>query len=233
MKETPICVLFHDEHYVAVHKPPAVLVHRSWLSQDDRFLLQMVRDRIGRRVYPVHRLDRATSGVIVFGLSSRAAERLHSAFGRQEAEKRYQAVVRGWPGATGVIDHPLDDPETGGPRRPALTRYRLLAQTELAEPVDRYPTARYGLVEARPLTGRRHQIRKHLKHISHHIVGDTTYGKGSHNRFFRERFGIHRLLLRAQSLGFNHPFTGERLLIRAAPEPDWDALMAALGWPTA
>jgi len=230
--DTPIPLLFRDEHFVAVHKPPGLLVHRSWLAQDERFLLQMVRDHIGQYVYPVHRLDRATSGVIVFGLSSQAAERLHTAFEQHAPEKRYRAVVRGWPAETGAIDHPLDDPESGKARRPALSRYRVLAKIELPEPVDRYPTARYGLVEVRPVTGRRHQIRRHLKHISHPIVGDTTYGKGRHNRFFREHFGINRLLLRAESLEFEHPYSGEHVLIQAAPESDWEDLMAALGWPT-
>jgi len=225
-----INILFQDDHLVAVHKPPGVLVHRTWLAQDERFLLQMVRDRVGRRVYPVHRLDRATSGVILFGLNGESAARLQAVFEEQRIAKRYHAVARGWPQDAGEVDHPLDDPETGVSRRPALTRYRVLARIELEEPVDRYPTTRYSLVEASPVTGRRHQIRRHLKHISHHIVGDTTYGKGTHNRFFRERFGIHRLLLQARSLSFDHPYTGEHLIIRAAPEADWAGLMSALGW---
>jgi tRNA pseudouridine65 synthase len=227
----PDCTpLFLDDHYVAVHKPPRLLVHRTWLAEDERFLLQQVRDRIGRRVYPVHRLDRATSGVIVFGLSPAAARRLQAAFEAKQVSKGYRAVVRGWVTAAGVIDHPLDDPETGAGRRPALTHYRPLARAELPFPVDRYPTARYSLVEAEPLTGRRHQLRRHLKHVSHPIVGDTSYGKGTHNRFFRERFGVDRLLLVARELRFVHPYTSAPVAIRAACESEWDRVMDALGW---
>lgn len=222
--------LFRDEHYVAVHKPPRLLVHRTWLAEDEHFLLQQVRDWIGQRVYPVHRLDRATSGVIVFGLSPAATRRLQAAFEAQQISKRYRAVVRGWVTDAGVVEHPLDDPETGAGRRPAVTRYRPLARTELPFAVDRYPTARYSLVEAEPLTGRRHQVRRHLKHLSHPIVGDTSYGKGTHNRFFRTRFGVDRLLLVASALRFVHPYTDNPLVIRAAREPEWDRLMDALGW---
>lgn len=222
--------LFRDEHYVAVHKPPGLLVHRTWLAEDTDFLLQRVRDRVGQRVYPVHRLDRATSGVIVFGLSPAATRRLRSAFEAQQVSKCYLAVVRGWVTAAGTVDHPLDDPETGVGRRPALTRYRPLARTELPFAVDRYPTARYSLVAAEPLTGRRHQVRRHLKHVAHPIVGDTSYGKGTHNRFFRSRFGLDRLLLVASELRFVHPYTGDPVLIRAARDPDWERLLEALGW---
>lgn len=222
--------LFLDDHYVAVHKPPRLLVHRSWLSSDEQFLLQQVRDRVGRRVYPVHRLDRATSGVIIFGLSADAARQLQAAFEARQVAKCYRAVVRGWIDEAGIIDHPLDDPETAVGRRPALTRYRPLARAELPFPVDRYPTARYSLVEAEPLTGRRHQLRRHLKHLSHPVIGDTSYGKGTHNRFFRERFGIGRLLLVARELRFTHPYTGEPVTIRAAREAPWEKVMDTLGW---
>ena len=230
MNDQPPVLLYEDDRLVAVHKPPGLLVHRSRLAGDDRFLLQLVRDLLGRRVYPVHRLDRATSGVILFGLDAEAARRLQSGFETQGVEKIYHAVVRGWIAEAGRVDHALDDPESGKDRRPAETLYRPLANAEIDEPVGRYATARYGLVEARPLTGRRHQIRRHLKHIGHPIVGDTTYGKGCHNRLFRDRFDSRRLCLRAVSLSFTHPFDGRRLTIDAAREPDWSALMEALGW---
>lgn len=226
----PPILLYEDDRFVAVHKPPGLLVHRSRLADDERFLLQMVRDLLGRRVYPVHRLDRATSGVILFGLDTEAAQRLHSSFEDQGVEKRYHSVVRGWIEQPGRVDHPLDDPESGKARRPAETLYRPLGKTEIAEPVGRYASARYSLVEAQPLTGRRHQIRRHLKHIGHPIVGDTTYGKGCHNRLFRDRFGSWRLCLRAVSLSFTHPFAGHRITIEAASEPGWDGLMEALNW---
>ena len=230
MKPAPPDILFRDDHYVAVHKPPGLLVLRTWLARDEHFLLQLVRDRIGQRVYPVHRLDRATSGVIIFGLSPEATRLLQAEFEGNRVVKHYRAVVRGWLSGPGIIDHPLADEETGMDRRPAQTRYRPLAFAELDHAVDRYATARYTLVEAEPVTGRRHQIRKHFKHVSHPIVGDTTYGKGTHNRFFRTRFGADRLLLMAWHLAFEHPFDRRPLGIPAIPEAGWMELMEALGW---
>ena len=174
----------------------------------------------------MHRLDRATSGVIVFGLSPAAARRLQAAFEAKQVSKGYRAVVRGWVTAAGVIDHPLDDPETGAGRRPALTHYRPLARAELPFPVDRYPTARYSLVEAEPLTGRRHQLRRHLKHVSHPIVGDTSYEPAAATR----SAAVDRLLLVARELRFVHPYTSAPVAIRAACESEWDRVMDALGW---
>ena len=138
--------------------------------------------------------------------------------------------LRGWIDEPGEIDHPVRDrDEEGGPKA-ALTRYRPLASVELPCAVGRYRTARYALVEAQPLTGRRQQIRKHLKHIAHPVIGDTTHGRGEHNRFFRETFGCHRLLLQARELSFLHPLTGKRLQIRAAAEPSWESVIERLGW---
>ena len=222
-------VLYRDEHYVAVDKPPGVLVHRSALSTDRDVVLQLLRDQLGRRVYPVHRLDRATSGVLLLGLSPEAAGRLSECFRDRRVAKTYLAVVRGWPAARGVVDHPVRDRDDGA-LADALTRYRRLAGAELAVAVTRYPSSRYALVEACPETGRRHQLRQHFKHIFHPLIGDTTYGEGRHNRFFRERFGVQRLLLMARSLGFVHPYTGEWVDIRAEPDRDWRAVARALGW---
>ncbi|MCW8962874.1 MAG: pseudouridine synthase [Gammaproteobacteria bacterium] len=223
-------VLFKDEHYIAVHKPSGLLVHRSWLSQDRVFLLQQLRNQIGQRVYPVHRLDRATSGVIIFGLSSESAQALNQVFTDQRASKSYHAIVRGWlPEPEVFVDHPIQDRETDTPYQEAQTRFRELARTELPFAVDRYPQARYSLVEAQPLTGRRHQIRKHLKHISHPIIGDIRYGKGTHNRFFRQQFGIQRLLLSAQRLRFQHPLTGEAINIGAAEDAEWSRVIQETG----
>lgn len=227
----PLPILYRDAHYVAVDKPPGLLVHRSPISRDRVFLLQLLRDQLGQRVYPVHRLDRATSGVLVLGLSPAAAACLAGCFQRGEVDKAYLAVTRGWVDAAGLIDHPVSDEEGHGRPQPARTRYRRLATVELQEPVDRYPTARYSLVEAEPLTGRRQQIRKHFKHVSHHLIGDTTHGNGRHNRFFRERFAIHRLLLMARRLCFDHPYGGHRVDIRAQPGADWQKIAAMFDLP--
>ncbi len=224
-------ILFRDEHYIAIHKPANILVHRSWLaSRDRRFVLQELRDQIGQRVYPVHRLDRATSGVLIFALTPAAGQRLSARFEAGEVAKDYLAVVRGWADTAGVIDHPVRDRDQGGAPREAVSRYRRLARIELPFAVDRYPSSRYSLVAVQPQTGRRHQIRQHFKHLSHPLLGDTTYGNGRHNRFFREHFAIHRLLLLARQLAFEHPDSGERIVIGAAPEPDWSRLLSLPDW---
>ena len=225
-----LATVYRDNHFVAVHKPAGLLVHRSRLSEDKEFLLQRLRNQIGQHVYPVHRLDRATSGVIIFALNSEAAQLLNLAFTGQNVTKTYHAIVRGWlPEPELLVDHPLQDKETGTPYQDAQTRFRELTRTELPFAVDRYPRARYSLVEAQPLTGRRHQIRKHLKHISHPIIGDIRYGKGTHNRFFRDHFGCHRLLLMAQSLHFRHPFSKRPVAIAANEDQQWKDLLIQSG----
>ena len=196
--------------------------------------MQRLRDQLGVRVYPAHRLDRATSGVLLFALDPVAHERLSTAFEYGGIAKRYLAIVRGWPPDVLTIDHPLrrlsDDGEVleAETAQQAITSLRTLARTELPVPIDRYPAARYALVELRPTTGRRHQLRRHLKHANHPIIGDTTYGKGAHNRLFRERFGCKRLLLHASRLELTQPTSGQPLAIDAAPPPDFAAVVAAL-----
>ena len=224
-------ILYQDEHYVAIDKPPGLLVHRSPISRDRVFALQLLRDQLGRRVYPLHRLDRATSGVMLFALSAAAAAAVGRQFDCGTVDKEYLAVVRGWVEADGLIDHPLADEDGNGAAQPAQTRFRCLAQIELPHAVDRYPTARYSLVAVHPLTGRRQQIRRHFKHVSHHLVGDTTHGNGRHNRFFREVLQIRRMLLLARSLAFHHPYLGERVRIEAGADPDWQRVAQLFGHP--
>ncbi|MCB1802815.1 MAG: pseudouridylate synthase, partial [Gammaproteobacteria bacterium] len=178
----PLSILYRDDHYVAVDKPPGLLVHRSPISRDRVFALQMLRDQLGRRVYPVHRLDRATSGVLLFALDAISAQHMVARFDARQVGKEYLAVARGWVDSEGFIDHPVADQDASATAQPAQTRYRCLARIELPYAVDRYPTSRYSLLTVTPLTGRRQQIRKHFKHISHHLVGDTTHGNGRHNR---------------------------------------------------
>ncbi len=225
-------ILYRDAQYVAVHKPANVLVHRTWLaSRDERFVLQLLRDQLGQRVYPVHRLDRATDGVLLFGLQPQAVSALAEAFDAGEVDKGYWAIVRGWAAERGFIDHPVRDKDEGGDAKTAQTAFRRLARVELPVAVDRYPSSRYSWVSVQPLTGRRHQIRQHFKHIGHPLVGDTSYGKGTHNRFFRDRYDITRLLLMSRRLAFTQPFTGERVTVVAEPAEDWRRLCAQFGWP--
>jgi tRNA pseudouridine65 synthase len=227
----PLEVLYRDADYVAVHKPAGLLVHRSRLAAESgRCALQLLRNQLGARVYPLHRLDRATSGVLLFALAPAGASRLGEAFAAHRIERRYRAVVRGWVDDAGLIDHPVRDRDAGGAAKPAATRYRCLARVELAEAVDRYPTSRYSLVEVEPLTGRRHQIRQHFKHLHHPLIGDTSYGKGRHNRFFRERYGLDRLLLEAHHLGFAHPADGRPVRIDTCADGCWRRVFALFGF---
>jgi tRNA pseudouridine65 synthase len=236
----PMDILFRDEHLVAVHKPAGLLVHRSALDRHETdFALQRARDQLGQRVYPVHRLDKPVAGVLLFALSESAARSMTALFTANAVEKTYLAVVRGFAPPSGIIDYPLVemwDAKTDAlaqrdkPAQPAVSEYECVQQVELPYRVGRYATARYSLLRVYPRTGRRHQIRRHLKHIFHPIVGDTTHGDGVHNRFFREQLDCQRLLLTATALRFTHPVTGVALCVEAAPDAVWQRLLLRLDW---
>ncbi len=233
----PLEVLHQDQQLVAIDKPPGLLVHRSNLDRHEtRFALQLLRDQIGRRVYPVHRLDKATSGVLLFALDPDDARCLAQQFEARTVRKEYLAIVRGYCPARGTVEHPLED-ETGtsarAAPREARTDYQCLRTVELPVAVDRYATSRYSLVALRPHSGRRHQLRRHMKHIAHPIIGDATYGKGVHNRFFRQHFACDRLLLACVSLTFQHPRTQVPLTIRTGPGSKFEQVVSGLGWSLA
>ncbi len=235
-----LTVLHHDADLVVIDKPPGLLVHRSQLDRHEtRFAVQLLRDQIGQRVWPVHRLDKGTSGVLVFALRADVAATLGSQFQRGEVSRRYLAIVRGHPPADGLIDHPLDTPGDAyedrdcGEARPARTVFRRLADVELPIAIERYPTSRYALLALYPLSGRRHQLRRHLKHIAHPIIGDATYGKGRHNRFFASELGVGRLLLACTALAFRHPRDQRPLLIATPPGDGFSLLTQRFGWDAA
>lgn len=231
-------VLFADDHVVAIHKPSGLLVHRSALASAERLCaVQGLRDQIGQRVHPVHRLDRGASGVLLFALHARAAARLGEQFRGGRVRKRYVAVVRGWPPTSGCVDHPLRPLSEDGRARllpceplPSVTHFRRLGTTEMPWLATPHPTSRYSLLELFPATGRRHQIRRHLKHVSHPIIGDVTYGKGLHNRHFRDYLGSHRLLLACTALEFRHPEEERWLTVRAPVAPEFRTVVDRLGW---
>jgi tRNA pseudouridine65 synthase len=234
-----LTILHEDEHVVVVHKPAGLLVHRSNLDRHEtRFAVQLLRDQLGREVHPAHRLDKPTSGALAFALDRGSCQHLSQQFEDGRVAKHYLAVVRGHPEDRFEIDHPLtpisDEPgrsaRTPRPAQPALTRGHTLARCELPHRVDRYPTSRYALVALEPLTGRRHQLRRHLKHVSHPIVGDTTYGKGRHNRLFAGLFGSERLLLACTALAFEHPVTGQPLTVGCPLEASFHSVLDRLGW---
>ena len=238
---SPLAIVYRDECLCAIHKPSGLLVHRTPLDRGEtRFAVQLLRDQIGCHVHPVHRLDRGTSGVLLFALDRDVARAVGAQFLDREVGKRYVAVVRGHPPVTGTIDHALGrqrdeyefHPSGAGDGEPqgAVTRYRRLAIAELPHAVDRYPSSRYALLELQPETGRRHQIRRHLKHVAHPVIGDATYGKGRHNRLFARLFGSDRLLLACVELRLVHPATGKPLVLAAPPADDFIRITAALGW---
>jgi tRNA pseudouridine65 synthase len=212
----PLEILYRDDELIAVNKPAGMLVHRGW-ARDGVPALQVLRDQIGRHVFPVHRLDRATSGVLLFAHSGELARMVQSDFNAHSVDKRYLALCRGHDVDLRQVDHPLAK-ERGAPLQPSITDFSLLGSFE-----------RYGLYEARPRTGRLHQIRRHLKHASHPIIGDVRYGKGEHNRIFRERFDFHRLALHASQLQVRHPRSRELLTLRAGLPRDFADLLERLG----
>jgi tRNA pseudouridine65 synthase len=224
----PLRILHLDADLVAIDKPAGLLVHPSALdAHEERTALQLLRDQLGQRLWPLHRLDKGTSGVLLFARHVQAARTHGAAFERGEVRKRYLALVRGWPAASGTISHPLardpEKPSAGQATLGACTRFEQLDCFDWAFAVDgRHPTSRYALVGVEPLTGRRHQIRRHFKHIAHPLVGDTTHGKGAHNRAVASWLGLQRLWLHAQSVEL--PTRAGRLRIVAEPGPEWDAL---------
>ena len=222
-------ILYQDDDVIAVSKPAGVFVHRTSFSSEKKVLLQTVRDLIDTKLWPIHRLDRATSGVILFAKTPLAAKQLSQDFSLRRVEKHYLAIVRGYTDAKGTIDYPLKD-QKEQPKE-AITEYQSLGKIELPIPVGRYATARYSLIRAEPLTGRRHQIRKHMSHVFHPIIGDTTYGEGRHNRLFRNEFGISRLLLIAHKISFRHPRTNNRVTVQSPLDPALYQLFARFGWP--
>lgn len=212
---------------MAVDKPAGLLVHRTGLDAGEtQFALQLLRDQLGRPVWPAHRLDKGTSGVLLFALDADAARSLNQAFEAPDAvQETYIAVVRGWPADAGLIDHPLkrmeDDARAGRMEvQEAQTRYRTLGRYELPLPYGGFPATRCALVELQPLTGRRHQLRRHMKHLAHPIIGDATHGKGALNRDIAGLLGLQRLWLHASRLVLQQPDT-PLLVIEAAPGAEW------------
>jgi tRNA pseudouridine65 synthase len=233
-------IIYQDQYIVVVNKPAGMLVHRSWLDKHEtQFVMQTLRDQIGQHVYPLHRLDRPTSGVLVFALSSEYAAQMMPMFAEHRMEKVYHAVVRGWIKESAVLDYPLKEEldkiadkfaRQDKEAQSAITEYKPLGYVEVPFSTGRFPTSRYSLVEMKPLTGRKHQLRRHMHHLSHHIIGDTTHGDGKHNRLFREHYDCHRLLLHASELSFVHPFTQENLVLKASFDDIWTRLMNEFKW---
>jgi tRNA pseudouridine65 synthase len=221
-------ILYQDDYLAIVNKPAGWLVHRTPLDKGEtRFVLQALRDQIGQHVWPVHRLDKGTSGVLVFALSAEVARTLGQAFETGEGlHKTYRAIVRGWPADAGLIDHPLkrmpDDMRVEREEiQAAQTRYATLRQSELPMAQGTFTSLRWAEVQLQPLTGRCHQLRRHMKHIAHPIMGDATHGKGPLNRAVADLIGLQRLWLHAESLELPHPVTRESLCLGSPLPAEW------------
>ena len=207
-------IIYQDEYLAAINKPHGLLVHRTKLANDaDEFALQILRDQLEKHVFPVHRLDRKTGGVLLFGLNEDINKAMQRAFADKMVSKKYLAIVRGFTEDYGTIDYPLK--RENGRIQEAITQYNTLDRAELDIPFGKHQTSRYSLLEINPLTGRYHQIRKHLDHIHHPIIGDRPHGCNKQNKLFKEKFQLMTMMLHARELSFRHPVTNEEIRIVA------------------
>ncbi|MDO6391485.1 pseudouridine synthase [Pontibacter sp. BT731] len=229
-------IIYEDESYVAVNKPNGLLVHRTRIAEEKKeFALQMLRDQLGYPVYAAHRLDRGTSGVLLFAKNPEAVAPLVKAFEEKQVDKVYYAIVRGYTPEKDTIDSPIrpDKDHRHKASQDAVTHYERLATTELPIPVGRYSTARYSLVKVQPETGRMHQIRKHFAHIRHYIIGDKRHGDWRHNQMFLEQLESPIMLLHSASLAFTHPFQDSLVRIQAPLPQHFERLCLQFGWESA
>ena len=207
-------ILYQDAHIVAINKPPGFVVHRSTMTHNAKdIVLQSLRDQLERRVYPVHRLDRKTSGVLLFTLDQETQKQVYEIFREQQVHKEYKAIVRGWPAGEGLIDYDLTNDK--GKSQTAQTFYNTSKHYEIDLPHGKFKTSRYSSVTLKPLTGRMHQLRKHMAHINHPILGDRPHGCNKQNRLWKSNFGLTQMMLHANFLSLDHPLTGAKLEIKA------------------
>jgi tRNA pseudouridine65 synthase len=220
-------IIFQDEYLVAINKPPGLLVHRTKLANDANvFALQLLRDQIGQHVFPIHRLDRKTSGVLLFALNEDIHKTMQLTFAEKKIKKTYLSIVRGFTEDDDIIDYPLR--KDNGIMQDAVTKYKTLGKTEINLPFGRHSTSRYSLLQVQPLTGRKHQIRKHLAHIHHPIIADRPHGCNKQNKLFKEKFGLMTMMLHASQLEFQHPKTDQSTTIKAELHSEFRRMLKEL-----
>lgn len=213
-------ILYQDEYIVAVNKPHGLLVHASPIARNaTEFALQIVRDQLGKKVYPAHRIDRKTSGILVFSLDKETDSCMQQLFASNDIQKKYLAIVRGHTPEFSTIDYALKRDD--GKIQEAQTDFRTLQHTEIPYPSGKFNSSRYSLVEAHPKTGRFHQLRKHFAHIFHPIIGDRPHGCNKQNKFWKDTFQMETMLLHASSLSFTHPVTTVKIEISATPQEEF------------
>ncbi len=217
-------IIYQDENLIAINKPHGLLVHQSSIARDaTEFALQLLRDQVGKHVSPVHRLDRKTSGILLFAFDKPSEIAMHQQFMNTETNKKYLAILRGFTPDTMDIDYPLA--KENGTMQDAFTSFRTLQRAEVAVAFGKHPTSRYSLVEATPKTGRMHQLRRHFSHILHPIIGDRTHGCNKQNKFFKEQWNMTTMLLHASELEFSHPITKERIHLKADLHDEFKRVM--------
>jgi len=222
-------IIFRDEHLIAINKPHDLLVHRSPIAAEvEVFALQLLRDQVGQKVYPVHRIDRKTGGVLLFAFDKSVEIEMQKQFADNLLSKKYIAILRGHTPVNGEIDYALR--KENGTLQEAFTAYHTLKRAELDVPFGKHSTSRYSLVEATPKTGRMHQLRKHFAHIFHPIIGDRTHGCNKQNKLFKEKWEMTTMLLHASELTFNHPVSGEVVTIEASLQPEFIRVKELMGW---
>ena len=220
-------ILYRDEHLIAINKPHGLLVHRSTIANDaTEFALQLLRDQIGQPVYPAHRLDRKTGGILLFSLDKETDKKIQVLFQDKKIAKKYLAVLRGYCPESGTIDYPLM--KENGSSQDALTHFKRLATAEIDVPQGKFLSSRYSLVEANPETGRMHQLRRHFAHIMYPIIGDRPHGCNKQNKLWKEKFEMDTMLLHASQLEFDHPWTAKRIRIKADLQPEFKRVLNIL-----
>ncbi|WP_421943657.1 pseudouridine synthase [Pedobacter sp.] len=217
-------IIYQDENLIAINKPHGLLVHQSSIARDaTEFALQMLRDQIGKHVSPVHRLDRKTSGILLFAFDKESEIAMHQQFMNTETTKKYLSILRGFAPDKMDIDYPLA--KENGTMQDAFTSFITLQKAEVNVPFGKHATSRYSLVEATPKTGRMHQLRRHFSHILHPIIGDRTHGCNKQNKFFLEQWNMTTMLLHASELSFTHPITKEQIHLKAGLHDEFKRVM--------
>lgn len=225
-------VIFEDEYFICVSKPNNVLVHHAYHSRnvaDEESLLQLIKNETDLKVYPIHRLDRKTSGVILLAKQKEFVSKFQELFTNNKIQKIYFGVVRGFSPDTKTIDSPVKGRDANV-HKEALTYLKTINNITLNIPVKPYDSSRYSLIELLPQTGRMHQLRVHTNKISHPLIGDPKYGDKNHNIMFEDNFGFKNLFLHAGKLEFSHPFTSEKMILKATFPKDWIALFKEFSW---
>ncbi|NGF74998.1 pseudouridylate synthase [Fluviicola sp. SGL-29] len=224
---THLEIVYQDEHIVAINKPHGLLVHQSPIARDaEEFALQLLRDQLGRAVYPAHRLDRKTAGILLFSIDKETDRIMQQKFQNREIDKKYLALLRGYAPAEQTIDYPLKKED--GTIQDAVTHFKTLEYFELPIPFGKHPSSRYSLVEAAPETGRMHQLRRHFAHVFYPIIGDRPHGCNKQNKFWLEHFDMNTMLLHASELMFKHPHTHQKVELKAPISSEFERVLAVL-----